>query len=710
MIIYNDFEVFKKDINWLVQTCSFSPFSISRLSKLRHHEFIEQLNTHTEFNSTFVQNYYDIFFKAYHLMQPKWHTEIQEEFLPLFAVIPKVGACIILEKTVNGWKCDSADGVMFHAIFPENTFFTPIREERIIGQEHTAYAMFKSIALKQKRTIFNAAVATFSISFLALGTSFYSMQVYDRVIPTHGTSTLIALSIGVFIAIFLELLLKIARSIVMDHASIMMDKSYSFKIFNRFLKIRLDAFPSSIGNLSGQLQSYATVRSFISTAALFFTTDLPFAFFFIGIIALIGGIEMGMIPLIFFFLSLATAFFFKNKIEVLTKQSVAASNKKLGLLVESVEKAEILKATGHGFSISNRWNALTEDALNDDIAIKHYSEFSSQLAASLQQLSYIFLVAVGAYLATTTDKLTIGGLIAISILSGRALTPLASLPNIFVQWARAKMSINDLDRIYALPLDNNGIDRPLTPTVLKPNYLCRNVKFSYGKESRPIHIHTLNIKEGERVAILGAIGSGKSTILKLLAALYAPQEGDILLDGIDINKIARDRLSSMIGYLPQDIKLVSGTLRDNLTLGLVGIDDMTIMEMSKKTGLILLINALPQGLDTPVPEGGNTVSGGQKQLIALTRLLLARPQIWLLDEPTANIDDSSEHKMIQILANEIKSDETLILVTHKPSLLRLVNRIIIVTSEGIIMDGERDLILSDLAKKQQLSNKPKGVS
>lgn len=186
--------------------------------------------------------------------------------------------------------------------------------------------------------------------------------------------------------------------------------------------------------------------------------------------------------------------------------------------------------------------------------------------------------------------------------------------------------------------------------------------------------------------------------------------GDILLDGIDINKIARDRLSSIIGYLPQDIKLVSGTLRDNLTLGLVGIDDASIMEMSKKTGLIILINALSQGLDTPVPEGGNNVSGGQKQLIALTRLLLAHPQIWLLDEPTANIDDASEMKMIQILAQEIKPEETLILVTHKPSLLRLVNRIVIVTPEGIIMDGARDLILSDLAKKQQLSNQPKGVS
>jgi ATP-binding cassette subfamily C protein LapB len=566
MIVYNDCDSFQKDINWLAQECSLPYFATSRLSKLKHHQFIEKLQNETTFDPSFVKSYYDNFFKAYNLVTPKWTTILVDESLPLFAIIPHIGVCIILGKASNGWKCDSVEGVVYHNTFPEETLFTPIREERIAEKQNTAYAMFKSIALKQKRTILTAAIATFSVSFLALGTSFYSMQVYDRVIPTHGISTLIALSVGVFIAIFLEMLLKIARSIVMDHASIIMDKRYSFNIFNRFLMIRLDAFPSSIGSLSGQLQSYATVRSFISTAALFFTTDLPFAFFFIGIITLIGGINMGIIPLVFFFLSLSTAFFFKNKIEILTKQSVAASNKKLGLLVESVEKAEILKASGHGFAVSNRWNALTEDALNDDMAIKHYSEFSSHMASFLQQLSYILLVGVGAYLASTTDKLTMGGLIAISILSGRALTPLASLPNIFVQWARAKMSLSDLDRIYALPLDNEGIDRPLTPAILNPSYLCRNVKFSYSQESRPISIENLNIKAGEKVAILGAIGSGKSTILKILAALYAPHEGDILLDGIDITKIARDRLSSIIGYLPQDIKLVSGTLLDNLTL------------------------------------------------------------------------------------------------------------------------------------------------
>lgn len=711
MTLYANSELFQKEIDWLLHQCSLPEFASSRVSKFNEHALKEALTKLPSLDTLHVKNYYEHLFKLYALHRPLWSTTCNEEILPVFALVPEKGMHIIIGKSASGWKCETPNGVQTIETFGEGTLFASIRQERQKEQQKTAYAMFKRIALEHKKTIFNAAVATFSISFLALGTSFYSMQVYDRVIPTQGLSTLIALSVGVFIAIFLELLLKIARSIVMDHASVLMDRSYSFRIFDHFLKIRLDAFPTSIGNLSGQLQSYASVRVFITTVALFVTTELPFALFFIVVIGFIGGLSMGIIPLVFFIVSLLTAFFFKKKIEVLTKQSVAASNKKLGLLVESVEKAETIKAYGHGFAVQNRWNALTEDALKDDIAIKHYSDSAAHIAAFLQQLSYVALVCVGAYLAATTDKLTMGGLIAISILSGRALTPLAGLPNLFVQWARAKMSVEDLNRIYALACDNEGIDKPLTPTVLPSRFTCKNVKFSYTQDSKPISIQKLEINEGERVAILGAIGSGKSTILKLLAALYAPQEGEIVFGGLDIRHISRDTLSATIGYLPQDIKLFSGTLRDNLTLGLIGIADDAILEAAQKTGLMLLINALPKGLDTLVPEGGNSVSGGQKQLIALTRLLLAKPNVWLLDEPTANIDDASEMRMINVLTQEIRPTDTLVVVTHKPTLLRLVNRIVIVTSEGVIMDGARDLVLAELTKKQQLGNNaPKGPS
>lgn len=217
------------------------------------------------------------------------------------------------KKLPNGeYKCDSKDGIQYHDL-NESALYTPIREKRKAEVSKSAYEMFKKVALKEKPRIIHAAIATFSINFLALGTSFFSMQVYDRVIPTHGMSTLIWLVVGVFIAILLEMILKVARSVILDHASVRIDKSYSHNIFDRFLKIRLDVIPQSIGTLSAQLQSYIAIRSFISSAALYFVIDLPFTIFFLVIIIMIGGFYMGLVPMIFFVLSLMMAFFFKRR-------------------------------------------------------------------------------------------------------------------------------------------------------------------------------------------------------------------------------------------------------------------------------------------------------------------------------------------------------------------------------------------------------------
>lgn len=702
MKLYNSVKHLQRDSDWLAQNCSLAHFAASRLSRHEYDDFVKNLTSNTVINDQFVVKYYENFFNSYGLIKPKWTKSLSEEMLPALALIPEIGMCIVLEKTADGsWKCDSVDGIRYYDMFLPNTLFVPIRVERKTETNKSAFEMFKRVALLEKPRIIQAAVATFSINFLALGSSFYSMQVYDRVIPTHGMSTLAALSIGVFIAIVLEMIIKVARSTILDHSSMVMDKTYSHNIFDRFLKIRMDALPRSIGTLSAQLQSYITIRAFISTAALYFVIDFPFVIFFLAVIMMIGGFMMGIVPLIFFVLSLVAAFFFKNKIELLTQQSVAASNKKLGLLVEAVESAETLKASGHGYSTLSKWNALSEDAIHDDIAIRHYSELSGYIAAFLQQVSYAGIVAMGAYLVSTTDNLTMGGLIAVSILSGRVLSPVAMLPNLFVQWGRAKISVKDLDSIYALPRDNEGVEKPLSPKNITPRYRCQGVKFAYGEGMPPIVLSNLNIEPGEKIAILGVIGSGKSTMLKMLAGLYAPQEGQVLLDNIDIQQIARDKLSDTIGYLTQSTRLISGSLRDNLILGLVGVDDAQIMEAANKTGLAALINALPKGLDTIVPEGGNSVSGGQKQLIAVTRMLLTSPKIWLLDEPTANMDDITESTIVQILGSNITKEQTLVVVTHKPTILRLVDRIIIMTAQGIVMDGPRDEVLGKIANAQR---------
>jgi ATP-binding cassette subfamily C protein LapB len=263
--------------------------------------------------------------------------------------------------------------------------------------------------------------------------------------------------------------------------------------------------------------------------------------------------------------------------------------------------------------------------------------------------------------------------------------------------------VEDLDRVYALDRDNEGVERPLSPSVLKPHFSCNSVLFAYGENSPAIKVEKLTITSGEKVAIVGMIGSGKSTLLKILSGMYKPQEGKILFNGIDMHHISRNRLNETIGYLPRNVKLISGTLRDNLLLGLAGISDEKIMDAAMKTGLIQLINTLPQGLDTPVPEGGESVSGGQKQMIVMTRIVLMEPKALLLDEPTANMDDHTERQILDAIRQQLTAQNTLVIVTHKPALLGLVDRIVVMAPKGIVMDGPKDVVL----QKLNASAKPK---
>jgi ATP-binding cassette, subfamily C, bacterial LapB len=699
-MIYNDIVQAKSDLHWLIHDCSLSQFAASRLNGYEYGILEDDMSA---FDDTSLLDFYTKLFTTYHLKTPQWSKKLTPLSLPVIVFTPSDGLGIIFEREADGgWKIESRKGIRIEHRFPEGSFFAAIKTDRNERDKQSAPEMFKAIALRQKPMIIHAAIASFSINLLALGTSFFSMQVYDRVIPTQGLSTLVALSIGVFIAIVLEMILKIARSRILDHASRNMDISYSHDIFSRFLQVRTDALPKSIGTLSGQLQSYGNVRAFISTAALYVLIDFPFSVIFLSVIILLAGWIIGLIAFVFLLISIMTGMFFRKKIEMLSKTASTASHKKLGLLVETVENAENVKATGAGWSILNRWNALTEDAVHDDIEIRHYSELTNYIAAFLQQLSYVVLVAAGAYLVATSATLTMGGLIATTILSGRVLSPIAMLPNLLVQWGRTKIAIKDIDQIYTLKMDNEGIARPLSPVLSDPRIECRNVLFQYTPDIAAIRLPQLMIKPGERVAILGSIGSGKSTLLKLLNGLYMPQEGKILINGIDMQHISRNRLNETIGLLPQNIKLLSGTLRDNLLLGLAGISDEQIINAAQKTGLIGLINSLPQGLDTAIPEGGESVSGGQKQFIALTRMVLASPKIWLLDEPTASMDEASERHILGVLNQELSSDKTLIVVTHKPAILGLVNRVIVMTPQGIAMDGPRDAVLQQLQLKSQV--------
>lgn len=697
-MIFTSVNQMRETLQWLAWECTLPHFAASRMSNYEY-DTLEKKALQSDDHA--LLPFLDLFFDAFKLIKPQWNADVAHQDLPAMALIPNEGIRLVIEREADGaWRSDSVSGVRTVLSFPHGTRFTSLKSQRISGGKQSAKEMFTSIALEQKPILFHATIASLSINLLALATSFYSMQIYDRVIPTQGISTLIALSIGVFVAISLEMILKLSRSAILDHAAQKMDLAYSHNIFHRFLTIRVDALPRSVGTLSGQLQGYAAIRAFISSAALYLLVDFPFSLIFLAIIAAISGWMMGLITLFFLLLSIISGTIFRKKIEFLSTTSSMASHKKLGLLVETVENAENIKATGGGWSILSRWNSLTEEGIYDDVAIRHYSEMSTYMAAFFQQLSYTALVGIGAYLVSISTTLTMGGLIATTILSGRVLSPIAMLPNLLVQWGKTKIALKDLENVYALDRDNEGI-RPLSPIIHEAHMQGQHLFFGYGKDQASVHIKDLSIRQGERIAIVGAIGSGKSTLLKMLSGLYKPQQGQILINGVDMHHISRNRLVETIGYLPQMVKLFSGTLRDNLTFGLVGVQDSHLIEAAKQSGLIHLINSLPQGLDTRVPEGGESVSGGQKQLIALTRMFLLSPKIWLLDEPTANMDDLTERTILKALHNALSNDKTLIVVTHKPALIGLVGRIIVMGPQGIVLDGPRDTVLQQLQTSTQ---------
>lgn len=699
MRFYSNVDHLKNDLNWLSKECTLDHFSAGRLSEFEYKSIFREMGERTD--NPFVENLLNQLLSKLNLQTTMWESKATTHMLPALALIPGDGLRIIVDIDANGdYKSVGQDGVNEHRSFPRDTLFRMLKFKAKKSAYQSATAMFKTIAKQQKKYLNYAIVASVSINLLALGSSFYSLQVYDRVIPTNGISTLVALTVGVGIAILLEMLLKLSRGSIIDQASKNMDIKYSHNIFDRFLNVRSDNMPKGIGSLSSKISSYTVVRGFITTFAIFIFIDFPFAFFFLAIITLIGGIKIGQLILLFIIVSVLIGLIFKNKINALIKSSTLASHKRHGLLVETVENSQKIKTAGADWSVMTKWSQLTEDSINDDLRIKHYTDISTNLATFFQQISYVATVALGAYLIGMSSNLTMGSLIAITILSNKVFQPVSQIPGLFVQWGKAKVSIEDLDSLYKLASDNEGVDRPITSKLQSHGVACKNLKFSYSEDAVTLDIPNLTIQPGEKVAILGVIGAGKSTLLKVLFGLYKPTSGKVLLDGIDIQQLSKSNVSSTIGYLEQDTKLFSGTLRDNLTIGLIDITDEHILKACKLTGLIGLVSALPKGLDTEVPEGGETVSGGQRQVIALTRMFIGNSKILLLDEPTASMDEGTEKHILTTLHQNLTKEQTLVVVTHKPALLGLVDRIIIMTEKGIIADDRKDNILKLLGKQK----------
>ncbi|TCP88809.1 ATP-binding cassette subfamily C protein LapB [Cricetibacter osteomyelitidis] len=570
-------------------------------------------------------------------------------------------------------------------------------------------AWFLRVIWRFKSYYYQVILATFVINILALVSSLYVMNVYDRVIPNKAYETLWVLTLGVIIAILFELGIKIIRGHLTDVAGKKADLIISSAIFRRVTLVKLQYRPMSAGSYANNLRDYESVREFMTSATLLTLVDLPFLVLFLTVMWIIAG-KLAIVPFIIIPTVMLIGYLAQFPLARYINESTREASQRQGLAVEAIEGVETLKTNNALNWALSRWDYYTAKAAASSIKVKDVSNFISFFTISMQQLNTVFLVIVGTYLIHSKNPdnvITMGALIASVILSGRALAPIGQIAALAIRFQQAWLALKGIDEILARPIDREPDRKYITLKNIKGELKFNNVGFAYDNNA-PTVIDGLNltIKPGEKVGILGRIGSSKSTALKLAVGLYEPKQGNVTLDGVDLRQIDPHFLRNQVLLLEQNPRLFLGTLRDNLDLARMDgfSDDQDLIRALSRFGLDHVIQNHPKGLDMPLGESGMGLSGGQKQVIALARMTMRDPKVVLLDEPTTGLDQVSEIQALNAIANWAHN-KTLVVVTHRSQVLRIVNRIVVIDQGKVVMDGPRDAVLQRLQQNEAQNDK-----
>ncbi|MFV0370314.1 MAG: type I secretion system permease/ATPase [Azonexus sp.] len=536
--------------------------------------------------------------------------------------------------------------------------------------------------------------AAFLINVLALSMPLFTMNVYDRVVPNRAMETLWVLALGILIVIGVDFLLRSLRGYFIDLASARIDMKLSALIMERVLGMRMEARPAAVGSFSANLRSFESVRDFITSASVTAFIDLPFALLFVIVIGLIAW------PLIFPVLAamLAVAVYayvLQYKMHELSETTYRAGALRNATLIESLSALETIKTQAAEGVMQSKWEKSVAFVARVNNRMRFLSAAATNGAAEIQQLVNIVVVIIGVYLIGER-MLSMGGLIACTMLSSRAVAPLGQMVGLLLQFQNARISLTSLEQIMGHPVerpaDANFVHRP----DLRGSIEFRDVHFSYpNTQVAALRGVTARIEQGEKVVIIGRVGSGKTTLQKLLLGLYQAEQGTVSVDGVDVRQLDPADLRRNIGYVPQDVTLFYGTLRDNIAVGAPYADDAAILAAAEAGGLSEFVNRHPDGFDMLIGERGESLSGGQRQGVAIARAFLMDPPILLLDEPTSAMDFSSEQQFKDRL-RKIAAHKTVLIVTHRNSLLELATRIIVVDDGKVVADGPREQVIQAL--------------
>lgn len=554
---------------------------------------------------------------------------------------------------------------------------------------------FWAVLQQSKKLYAEVLVASLLTNLFALASPLFIMNVYDRVVPNQALNTLWVLASGVALVLVFDLIMKSLRGYFLDIAGKRADIMLSSATFEQVLNMRMQEHPARVGSFASQLQEFDQFREFFTSTTMMTIIDLPFILLFIALIFTIAG-PLGLIPLLMLPVVFVISYLAQRQLSPVIGDIFSESARKTAMLIETLNSLEAIKAIRAESTMQTRWEQHQSKLAQLGLKARLWSLTAINLVQTIQQSATIILVIAGVY-AINQGNLTVGGLIACTILTGRALAPMTQIATIMSRYQHARAAFGSIDKIMQLPGERDFKHHFLERRELETMLEFKNVSFTYPGQSLPaLNQIDFKIGAGEKVAIIGPTGSGKSTLQRLISKLYLPSEGSLLIGNTDVHQIDPADLRKRMSYLPQEPTLLAGTVRDNIRLGFPTATDEQLLEAASFGGIRSYFDRHPQGFDFQIGERGAFLSGGQRQGIAIARALLNRAPMLLLDEPSNAMDQQMEQHLIDRLS-KYAAHRTLILVTHRLNLLQLVDRVIVMNEGRIVADDAKHKILEQLA-------------
>lgn len=642
-------------------------------------------------------------------LQRRQLNDIPELALPVVILLKDGGACVAVERHGSTWKILEAESlggeqdideerlaslycgfVIF--VKPSFQFDARTQKEHIPRAQHwfwsslqLCYPMYGHVLL-----------AAFLINLFALALPLFTMNVYDRVVPNQIYDTLWVLAIGVTLLLIFDLLIKALRAYYIDLAGKRIDVMLSAQIFEHVLGLKAASRPASVGAMVSHFQEFEGFRDFITSATITVIVDIPFVILFLAVIYWIGG-WLVLIPIVCIPLIVIISLVLQRPLGEIIQQSFRVSAQKQASLIETLGGIDTLKASAAESGAQRRWEKVIGEFGALAVRSRGLSSMIVIQAGFLQQFATVAMVVAGVYLIGL-HELTVGGLIACSLLLGRTLTPFSQIASLISRYHQARAGLQGMEQVMSLPIERAAGQDFVHRSHFRGEVEFRNVSFSYpGSDVLALDNVSFHIQAGERVGIIGRIGSGKTTLEKLILGFQEPSSGAVWIDGVDLRQIDPAQVRHNIGYVPEDVFLFYGSVKENIVLSAPYVDDAVMLEAAEIAGVSEFVNRHPKGFDMPVGERGAGLSGGQRQTVAIARALLLNPPIYVFDEVSSALDNRSEEQFKQRFTRRLNQNHTLLLITHRMSMLSLVDRLIVLDGGRIIADGPKAEVLSLLA-------------